>query len=116
MRSLIVALVGSIAVTASTHGAFFVSKPTELRLGTAPPGEQAAQGCGWGPHRSRWGNWDWGDCVPDGGVNRGPDAGSYYSYPGWRMAPPRPGSARLVGNGIIALGVKVPHRSKASQP
>lgn len=36
MRALIVALVASIAVTALTHGAFFVSKPAELKLGTAP--------------------------------------------------------------------------------
>jgi hypothetical protein len=93
MRALIVALVGSIAVTASTHGASFVSKSAELKFGTAPSVELAAQGCGWGSHRARWrdqwGNWHWGDCVPDGGAYRGWDAGSYYPYTGWRVSPPR---------------------------
>jgi hypothetical protein len=64
-----------------------VSKPAELKLGTAPPVELAAQGCGWCPHRARWVRWHRGDCVPDGGVYRGWDGGSYYLYPGWRVAP-----------------------------
>ena len=93
MRALIVALVGSIAVTASTHGASFVFKPAELKLGTAPPVELAAQGCGWGSH------------VPAGATNEvigigvtvsrteEPTAAGMRAHiiliQGWRVSPPR---------------------------
>jgi hypothetical protein len=93
MRALILAFVGSIALTASTQAAPLAPRPAALELGTAPPVELAAQGCGWGWRRARWhdqwGNWHWGDCVPDQGASRGWDAGSYYPYAGWRVSPPR---------------------------
>jgi hypothetical protein len=92
MRVLILALVGGMALTASTQGAPLASKPT-LELGTASPVELAAQARGWASHRARgrdqWGYWHWGDCVPDGGAYRGWDAGSYHPYPGWPLVPPR---------------------------
>jgi hypothetical protein len=92
MRALILGLVGGIALTASAQGAPLASKPG-LALGTARHVELAAQACGWGWHRARWrdqwGQWQWGDCVPDGGAYRGWDAGSYYPSPGWRVVPPR---------------------------
>lgn len=92
MRALILALVGGIALTASTQGAPLAPNP-ELALDTAPPVELAGQACGWGWHRARWrdqwGYSHWGDCVPDGGAYRGWDAGSYYPYPEWRVVPPR---------------------------
>ena len=53
MRVLILALVGGMALTASTQGAPLASKPT-LELGTASPVELAAQACGWASHRARW--------------------------------------------------------------
>ena len=92
MRALILALVGGIALTASTQGAPLASKQA-LTLGTAPPVELAGKACGWGWHRARWrdqwGYLHWGDCVPDGGAYRGSDVGSYYPYPGWGVTPLR---------------------------
>jgi hypothetical protein len=92
MRALILALVGGIALTATTQGAPFAPK-SALGLGTAPLVELAGEACGWGWHRTRWrdqwGYWRWGDCVPDGGAHRTWDSGSYYPYPGWRVVPPR---------------------------
>ena len=95
MRALILACVGGMALATSAQASPFVSKPAAIELGTTAPVELAAQDCGWGWHRTRWrdhwGYWHWGDCVPDGGSYGGWGTGSYYPYPGWRVAPSRSG-------------------------
>lgn len=93
MRALTLAFVGGIALASWTQAAPFALKPAVIELASAPRVQRVAQDCGWGWHRMRWrdqwGNWHWGDCVPDGGSHGGWGEGSYYSYPGWRAAPPR---------------------------
>jgi hypothetical protein len=95
MRALILAFAAGIALTTSAQTAPLAPEPDVIEHSTAMPFELAAQDCGWGWHRTRrhnqWGNPYWGECVPDRGPYHGWGAGSYYPYPGWRVAPPRLG-------------------------
>ena len=95
MRALIVALAGGLALVASTQAAPLVPNPASIELGAAPPVELIRDRCGRGWHRThwrdQWGNWQWGDCVPNEGSYgyEGRGAGWYYSYPVWRGVLPR---------------------------
>ena len=92
--ALILAFILGLAMAASAHAAPLPLKPTAIELGAAPPVVLVRDGCGRGWHRTRWrdqwGNWQWGDCVPEGDrPYDGRGAGWYYSYPDWRGALPR---------------------------
>jgi len=94
MRAVILAVVCGLALAATSLQAAPVPTKTLLgELGIAPSVELVRDGCGRGGHRTRWrdqwGYWHWGDCVPDGGgPYGGSGAGTYYSPPVWRSAPP----------------------------
>ena len=93
---MILAVAGGLALAASAHA---TPKPTATELGVAPPVELVRDGCGRGWHRThwrdQWGNWQWGDCVPnEGGYGSGygydgRGAGWYYPQPDWRAVLPR---------------------------
>ena len=97
MRALIYAVVGGLVLAAVAQAAPLSPKPASIELGTTPPIELGRDGCGRGYHRAhwrdQWGNWQWGDCVPnEGGYGSGYDgrgAQWYYPYPDWRAALPR---------------------------
>ena len=69
MRTLIIAIGLGLALAAWAQAAPLSPKPASIELGTAPPVELVRDGCGRGWHRPRWrdqwGNWQWGDCVPN---------------------------------------------------
>ena len=94
MRALILAL-ASLALAAATQATPLAPKPASIELGAAPLFEPVRDGCGRGWHRShwrdQWGNWQWGDCVPDeGGYGYdGRGAGWYNPHPDWRGLLPR---------------------------
>jgi len=94
MRALILAL-ASLALAASTQATPLAPKPASIELGAAPLFEPVRDGCGRGWHRShwrdQWGNWQWGDCVPnEGGYGYdGRGAGWYNPHPDWRGLLPR---------------------------
>src|SRR6516225_6364057 len=71
MRALILTFVLGLALSASAQAAPLSLKPTSIELGASPPVELVRDGCGRGWHRTRWrdqwGNWQWGDCVPNEG-------------------------------------------------
>jgi hypothetical protein len=95
MRGLILAFAGGLALAASAQAAPLAPNPASIELGVAPPVELVRDGCGRGLHRTRWrdqwGNWKWGDCVPNEGgygyESRG--AGWYYPYPDLRGVLPQ---------------------------
>ena len=94
MRALILAL-ASLALAAATQATPLAPKPASIELGAAPLFEPVRDGCGRGWHRShwrdQWGNWQWGDCVPnEGGYGYdGRGAGWYNPHPDWRGLLPR---------------------------
>jgi hypothetical protein len=71
MRTSILAIGVGLALATSAQAAPLAPKPALVDLGTAPPVEPIAEGCGWGWHRrhwqDRWGNRHWGRCVSDNG-------------------------------------------------
>ena len=89
MRALILTFVLGLALSASAQAAPLSLKPTSIELGASPPVELVRDGCGRGWHRTRWrdqwGNWQWGDCVPnEGGYGYGYDGrgtGLYVTFP-----------------------------------
>jgi len=97
MRALIYAVVGGLVLAAVAQAAPLSPKPASIELGTAPPVELVRDGCGRGWHRTRWrdqwGNWQWGDCVPnEGGYGSGYDGrgtGLYVPFPDLRGVLPR---------------------------
>jgi len=95
MRALILALGASLALAAATQATPLAPKPASIELGAAPLFEPVRDGCGRGWHRShwrdQWGNWQWGDCVPnEGGYGYdGRGAGWYNPHPDWRGLLPR---------------------------
>jgi hypothetical protein len=100
MRGWILALAAGLALAASAQAAPLAPNPASIELAAASPVELVRDGCGRGWHRARWrdqwGNWQWGDCVPDGGPYGGsgagwyypPSSGSYYPPSYWRGVPP----------------------------
>jgi len=94
MRALILACAGSLALAVSAPAAPLSPKPASIELGTTPPIELVRDGCGRGYHRAhwrdQWGNWQWGDCVPnEGGYGYdGRGAGWYNPYPDWHGVRP----------------------------
>jgi hypothetical protein len=97
MRALILTFVLGLALSASAQAAPLSLKPTSIELGASPPVELVRDGCGRGWHRTRWrdqwGNWQWGDCVPnEGGYGYGYDGrgtGLYVPFPDLRGVLPR---------------------------
>ena len=95
MRALIYAVVGGLVLAAVAQAAPFAPKPASIELGTTPPIELVRDGCGRGYHRAhwrdQWGNWQWGDCVPnEGGYGYdGRSTGWYVPYPDLRGVLPR---------------------------
>ena len=97
MHALIYAVVGGLVLAAEARAAPLSPKPASIELGTAPPVELVRDGCGHGWHRTRWrdqwGNWQWGDCVPnEGGYGYGYDGrgtGLYVPFPDLRGVLPR---------------------------
>ena len=99
MRGLILAFAGGLILAASAQAAPLAPNPPAVELRVPPPVELVRDGCGRGLHRTRWrdqwGNWQWGDCVPnEGGYGsgygydgRGP--GLYVPYPDLRGVLPR---------------------------
>jgi len=70
MRAVIVAFVSVVALAAaSVQAAPLSPKPSSIELGTAPPVELVAGGCGWGWHRTHWRDqwvyWHPEHCVPN---------------------------------------------------
>ena len=73
-----------------------LDEPSRLApVDVTPPIELVRVGCGHGWHRhhwrDQWGNWQWGDCVPnEGGYGYdGRGAGWYNPHPDWRGLLPR---------------------------
>ena len=99
MRTFIVACVGGLALAATAQAAPQTSNRTSIEFGAAPPVEPVRDDCGRGWHRTRWrdqwGNWQWGDCVPnEGGYGPGygydgRGAGLYVPFPDLRGVMPR---------------------------
>ena len=97
MRALILTFVLCLPLSASAQAAPLSLKPTSIELGASPPVELVRDGCGRGWHRTRWrdqwGNWQWGDCVPnEGGYGYGYDGrgtGLYVPFPDLRGVLPR---------------------------
>jgi hypothetical protein len=99
MRTLILSSAVGLALAISAQAAPFAPKPASIELGTTPPIELVRDGCGRGYHRThwrdQWGNWQWGDCVPnEGGFGSGygpygRGAQWYNPYPDWRGVLPR---------------------------
>ena len=95
MRALIYAVVGGLVLAAVAQAAPFAPKPASIELGTTPPIELVRDGCGRGYHRThwrdQWGNWQWGDCVPnEGGYGYdGRGTGLYVPFPDLRGVLPR---------------------------
>ena len=69
MRGLILASAVGLAFVASAQAAPLAPNPVSIELGAAPSVELVRDDCGRGWHRTRWrdqwGNWQWGDCVPN---------------------------------------------------
>ena len=92
MRAMIFAVAGGLALAASAHA---TPKSAVVQLGAPPPFELVRDGCGRGWHRThwrdQWGNWQWGDCVPnEGGYGYdGRGAGWYSPYADLRGVLPR---------------------------
>ena len=85
MRGSILAFAGALALAVTAQAAPLAPNPTSIEFGVVPPIELVRDDCGRGWHRSRWrdqwGNWQWGDCVPnEGGYD--PRHGPGYSYDG----------------------------------
>jgi len=81
MRGLILAFAGGLALAASAQAAPLAPNPASIEIGASPTVELVRDDCGRGWHRTRWrdqwGNWQWGDCVPnEGGYGPG------YGYDG----------------------------------
>ena len=95
MRTVILAFVLGLALAVSAQATPLSSKPAAIELGAPPPVELVRDGCGRGWHRThwrdQWGNWQWGDCVPnEGGYGYdGRGAGWYAPYPDLRGVLPR---------------------------
>ena len=99
MRALIRAFVGGLALATSVQAIPLAPMPTRIGLGAAPFIELVRDGCGRGWQRDgwrdQWGNWQWGDCVPnEGGYGSsyrydGRGAGWYVPYPDLRGVLPR---------------------------
>ena len=99
MRVLILASAVGLVLAPSVQAAPVWRNTAGIELGMTPPIELVRDGCGRGYHRTRWhdqwGNWQWGDCVPnEGGYGSGygydgRGAQWYYPYPDWRAALPR---------------------------
>ena len=101
MRPFIVACVGGLTLVTSVQAAPLAPNPASIELGAAPPVELVRDDCGRGWHRTRWrdqwGNWRWGDCVPnEGGYGPGygygydgRGAGLYVPFPDLRGVLPR---------------------------
>jgi hypothetical protein len=99
MRGLILAFAAGLILAASAQAAPLTSNRTSIEFGAAPPVELVRDNCGRGWHRTRWrdqwGNWQWGDCVPnEGGYGPGygydgRGAGWYVPYPDLRGVLPR---------------------------
>ena len=95
MRTLVLTIALGLALAAWAQAAPLSPKPASIKLGAAPPIELVRDGCGRGYHRThwrdQWGNWQWGDCVPnEGGYGYdGRGAGWYHPYRVWRGVLPR---------------------------
>ena len=97
MRGPILGFVLGVALVASAQAAPLAPNPASIEF--ARPIELVRDGCGRGWHRTRWrdqwGNWQWGDCVPnEGGYGPGygydgRGAGWYVPYPDLRGVLPR---------------------------
>ena len=100
MRELILAFTAALGVAISARAAPLAPNSASIELGAAPSVELVRDDCGRGWHRTRWrdqwGNWQWGDCVPNEGSNGyrydGRGAGWYVPYPDLRGVLPRWGS------------------------
>ena len=100
MRTFIVACVGGLALAATAQAAPLAPNSASIEFGEALPVEPVRDDCGRGWHRTRWrdqwGNWQWGDCVPnEGGYGPGYNgydgrgAGLYVPFPDLRGVMPR---------------------------
>ena len=93
MRTMILAVAGSLALAASAQAAPLASKSATIELGASPPVELVRDGCGRGWHRDRWrdqsGDWHWDHCIPNGGPHDAWTAGWSHLYSDWRMPPPQ---------------------------
>jgi hypothetical protein len=71
MRTMILAVAGSLALAASAQAAPLASKSATIEFSAPPPFELVRDGCGRGWHRThwrdQWGNWQWGHCISNGG-------------------------------------------------
>jgi len=69
MRGLILASAVGLAFAASAQATPLAPNPVSIELGAAPSVELVRDDCGRGWHRThwrdQWGNWQWGDCVPN---------------------------------------------------
>ena len=94
MRALILASAVGLAFVASAQAAPLAPNPVSIEFGAAPSVELVRDDCGRGWYRTRWrdqwGNWQWGDCVPNEG-----GYGSSYRYDG-RGAGTQRSSTQLV--------------------
>jgi hypothetical protein len=86
MRASILASAVGLAFAASALAAPLVPELASNKLGTAPPVELVAGGCGWGWHPVRWqdhwGYWHW-HCVPYGHAHHG-RTNLEHPYADWR--------------------------------
>jgi hypothetical protein len=83
MRALTLAFAAGLTVAASLQAAPLAPNPASVEIVTAPPFEQARDGCGrgWlrGRWRDEWGPWRWGRCIPNAGPHDAWREG--WSYP-----------------------------------
>jgi hypothetical protein len=88
MRASILTFAIGLALAASAQAAPLAPNPASIELGAAPLVELVRDGCGRGWHRThwrdQWGNWQWGDCVPNGGPHDPWSAGWNHPYSDWR--------------------------------
>ena len=88
MRALILALGAGLALMATAQETPLSPKPASIELGAAPRFEPVRDGCGRGWHRThwrdQWGNWQWGDCIPNGGPHDAWSAGWNHPHSDWR--------------------------------
>ena len=99
MRALILASAVGLAFVASAQAAPLAPNLVSIELGASPSVELVRDDCGRGRHRThwrdQWGNWQWGDCVPnEGGYGSsyrydGRGTGWYVPYPDLRGVLPR---------------------------
>ena len=112
MRGLILVSAVGLAFVASAQAAPLALNPASIEIGASPPVELVRDNCGRGWHRTRWrdqwGNWQWGDCVPNEG-----GYGSSYRYDAGARAGTSPIQICAVSS---PGGVGVIHSNRPSPP